>query len=128
MKRDWPTGTDAVHAGTPYHRPHNTLSPSIAQTATFTFRDTDTYASAVREQIEHLRKRTQDLPDEVLSRYKLDEKVVAEVLAAAPFWARPGLALPGVQHQLRPRDVVPGVELEADAAVGPDELEPQRAV
>ena len=34
------SSTDAVHAGTPYHRPHNTLSPSIAQTATFTFRDT----------------------------------------------------------------------------------------
>ena len=39
-----------------------------------------------------------------------------------------GLALPGVQHELRPRDVVPGVELEPDAPVGTDELEPQRAV
>ncbi|MDA0137103.1 MFS transporter [Solirubrobacter deserti] len=37
-----------------------------------------------------------------------------------------GLALP--KHQLRPRDVVPGVELEADPPVGPDGLEAQRAV
>jgi cystathionine gamma-synthase len=29
-----------VHAGTPHHRAHNTLAPGIAQTATFTFRDT----------------------------------------------------------------------------------------
>lgn len=34
------TSTDAVHAGCPHTRPHNTLAPSIAQTATFTFRDT----------------------------------------------------------------------------------------
>jgi cystathionine gamma-synthase len=34
------TSTEAVHAGTPHHRPHNTLAPGIAQTATFTFRDT----------------------------------------------------------------------------------------
>jgi cystathionine gamma-synthase len=33
------TSTEAVHAGTPHHRPHNTLAPGIAQTATFTFRD-----------------------------------------------------------------------------------------
>ena len=32
--------TDAVHAGTHRERPHHTLAPSIAQTATFTFRDT----------------------------------------------------------------------------------------
>lgn len=33
------SSTEAVHAGVPLHRPHNTLSPGIAQTATFTFRD-----------------------------------------------------------------------------------------
>jgi cystathionine gamma-synthase len=33
------TSTEAVHAGTPHHRPHHTLAPGIAQTATFTFRD-----------------------------------------------------------------------------------------
>ncbi|APR83206.1 Cystathionine gamma-synthase [Minicystis rosea] len=33
-------GTAAVHAGTPEARPSHTLAPSIAQTATFTFRDT----------------------------------------------------------------------------------------
>jgi cystathionine gamma-synthase len=34
------TSTEAVHAGTPHHRPHHTLAPGIAQTATYTFRDT----------------------------------------------------------------------------------------
>ena len=34
------TSTDAVHAGCALHRPHHTLAPGIAQTATFTFRDT----------------------------------------------------------------------------------------
>jgi cystathionine gamma-synthase len=34
------TSTDAVHAGTSTKRPHHTLAPSIAQTATFTFTDT----------------------------------------------------------------------------------------
>ncbi len=34
------SSTEAVHAGTPHHRAHNTLAPGIAQTATFTFRDT----------------------------------------------------------------------------------------
>jgi cystathionine gamma-synthase len=33
--------TDVVHAGIPRHRSHHTLAPSIAQTATFTFRDTE---------------------------------------------------------------------------------------
>jgi cystathionine gamma-synthase len=33
------SSTDAVHAGTPHQRPHNTLTPSVAHTATFTFRD-----------------------------------------------------------------------------------------
>jgi cystathionine gamma-synthase len=33
-------GTDAVHAGTPQARPGHTLAPAIAQTATYTFRDT----------------------------------------------------------------------------------------
>lgn len=39
--RDKPSSssTEAVHAGTPYQRPHNTLTPSVAHTATFTFRD-----------------------------------------------------------------------------------------
>jgi cystathionine gamma-synthase len=35
-----PNGTAAVHAGTPEERPAHTLTPAIAQTATFTFRDT----------------------------------------------------------------------------------------
>jgi cystathionine gamma-synthase len=41
-ERDKPSSssTEAVHAGCALHRPHNTLAPSIAQTATFTFRDT----------------------------------------------------------------------------------------
>ena len=34
------SGTAAVHAGTPDVRPGHTLTPSIAQTATYTFRDT----------------------------------------------------------------------------------------
>lgn len=34
------TSTQAVHAGVALQRSHNTLAPSIAQTATFTFRDT----------------------------------------------------------------------------------------
>jgi cystathionine gamma-synthase len=34
------SSTDAVHAGADAHRPHHTLTPSIAQTATFTFEDT----------------------------------------------------------------------------------------
>lgn len=33
------SSTEAVHAGTPHQRPHNTLTPSVAHTATFTFRD-----------------------------------------------------------------------------------------
>jgi len=33
------SSTEAVHAGTPYQRSHNTLTPSVAHTATFTFRD-----------------------------------------------------------------------------------------
>jgi cystathionine gamma-synthase len=35
-----PNGTAAVHAGTPRARPGHTLAPAIAQTATFSFRDT----------------------------------------------------------------------------------------
>lgn len=34
------SSTEAVHAGCVLHRPHNTLAPGIAQTATFTFRNT----------------------------------------------------------------------------------------
>jgi cystathionine gamma-synthase len=34
------TSTEAVHAGCPEHRPHHTLAPGVAQTATYTFRDT----------------------------------------------------------------------------------------
>jgi cystathionine gamma-synthase len=34
------SSTEAVHAGSPHHRPHDTLTPSIALTATYTFRDT----------------------------------------------------------------------------------------
>lgn len=32
--------TDAVQAGIPHHRPHNALAPGVAQTATYTFKDT----------------------------------------------------------------------------------------
>ena len=39
MKRG-ATSTDAVHAGAETERPHHTLTPGIAQTATFTFDDT----------------------------------------------------------------------------------------
>lgn len=39
-ERALPNSTDAVHAGTPHVRPHHTLTPSIAQTATYTFSDT----------------------------------------------------------------------------------------
>lgn len=35
-----PNGTATVHAGTPETRPGHTLTPAIAQTATYTFRDT----------------------------------------------------------------------------------------
>jgi cystathionine gamma-synthase len=34
------SSTEAVHAGSPHHRPHDTLTPSIALTSTYTFRDT----------------------------------------------------------------------------------------
>lgn len=34
------SSTEAVHAGADPHRPHHTLTPSIAQTATYTFEDT----------------------------------------------------------------------------------------
>ncbi len=42
MNKDKPssTSTDAVHAGCALNRPHHTLAPAIAQTATFTFKDT----------------------------------------------------------------------------------------
>jgi cystathionine gamma-synthase len=40
MKTDLPTSTDAVHAGVSRERPSHTLTPAIAQTATFTFADT----------------------------------------------------------------------------------------
>jgi cystathionine gamma-synthase len=36
-----PGGTEAVHAGVPRERPGHTLAPAVAQTATFTFRDSD---------------------------------------------------------------------------------------
>jgi len=42
------TSTDAVHAGTDSHRPHHTLTPSIAQTATYTFDDTADLARYMR--------------------------------------------------------------------------------
>ena len=41
MKTSKPaTSTQSVHAGTDCSRPHHTVAPSIAQTATFTFEDT----------------------------------------------------------------------------------------
>jgi cystathionine gamma-synthase len=39
-KKKLATSTDTVHAGVPRPRPHHTLAPSIAQTATYTFSDT----------------------------------------------------------------------------------------
>jgi cystathionine gamma-synthase len=39
-KKRGSSGTDAVHAGTRDKRAHHTLTPSIAQTATYTFADT----------------------------------------------------------------------------------------
>lgn len=40
MKTDLPTSTDAVHAGVYRERPYHTLTPAIAQTATYTFANT----------------------------------------------------------------------------------------
>ncbi len=40
MKTSLPSGTDAIHAGTPDDRPSHTLAPAVAQTATYTFSDT----------------------------------------------------------------------------------------
>ena len=42
------TSTDAVHGGEPRHRVGHTLAPSIAQTATFTFRDSKDLAQYMR--------------------------------------------------------------------------------
>ncbi|HVU05127.1 MAG TPA: aminotransferase class I/II-fold pyridoxal phosphate-dependent enzyme [Polyangiaceae bacterium] len=39
-KKKLASSTDAVHAGVPHPRPHHTLAPSIAQTATYTFTNT----------------------------------------------------------------------------------------
>ncbi len=39
-ERKGASSTDAVHAGALAHRPHHALTPSIAQTATYTFKDT----------------------------------------------------------------------------------------
>ncbi len=41
MKPPLPTSTDAVHAGVRFERPDHTLAPSIAQTATYTFADSN---------------------------------------------------------------------------------------
>ncbi|MDI3289476.1 aminotransferase class I/II-fold pyridoxal phosphate-dependent enzyme [Polyangium sp. 15x6] len=41
MKTALPTSTDSVHAGERVDRPHHTLAPSIALTATYTFADSD---------------------------------------------------------------------------------------
>jgi cystathionine gamma-synthase len=41
-------GTGAVHAGVPRVRPHHTLGPSVAQTATYTFEDTATLERYMR--------------------------------------------------------------------------------
>ncbi len=43
-----PTSTDAVHAGIVRARSHHTLTPSIAQTATYTFEDTATLERYMR--------------------------------------------------------------------------------
>lgn len=42
------TSTDSVHMGVPRLRPHNTLGPSIAQTATYTFQDTQALVQYMR--------------------------------------------------------------------------------
>ena len=39
-KKPFADSTDSVHAGQPSPRPHNTLAPAIAQTATYTFSST----------------------------------------------------------------------------------------
>lgn len=41
MKTGFPTSTDAVHAGVRDERPDHTLTAAVAQTATYTFRDSD---------------------------------------------------------------------------------------
>lgn len=56
------TSTEAVHAGTLTRRPHHTLAPSIAQTATFTFDDT---ADLVR----YMQGRDEDPDREEYGRY-----------------------------------------------------------
>jgi cystathionine gamma-synthase len=40
QNKNFASSTDSVHAGVPRPRAHNTLAPSIAQTATYTFSDT----------------------------------------------------------------------------------------
>jgi cystathionine gamma-synthase len=39
--RSLPSSTEVVHAGVPHVRPHYSLAPAIAQTATYTFADTE---------------------------------------------------------------------------------------
>ena len=39
-KKPFQSSTASVHAGQPSPRPHNTLAPAIAQTATYTFSST----------------------------------------------------------------------------------------
>ena len=56
------SSTDAVHAGTQTNRPHHTLAPSIAQTATFTFDDT-------QDLIRYMEGRDEDPDREEYGRY-----------------------------------------------------------
>jgi cystathionine gamma-synthase len=56
------TSTDAVHAGTEQHRSHHTLTPSIAQTATYTFTDTN-------DLVRYMRGEDQDPDREEYGRY-----------------------------------------------------------
>ncbi len=56
------TSTESVHAGTEQRRPHNTLAPGIAQTATFTFQSTS-------DLVQYMRGEDQDPDREEYGRY-----------------------------------------------------------
>jgi cystathionine gamma-synthase len=54
--------TDSVHAGVATNRPHHTLAPAIAQTATFTFKDT-------ADLVQYMRGQDEDADREEYGRY-----------------------------------------------------------
>jgi cystathionine gamma-synthase len=90
------TSTDAVHAGTPHHRPHNTLAPGIAQTATYTFRD-----SADLER--YMRGQDPDIDREEYGRYGNPTVRELETRVAALESADDALALPVAWPRSPPR-------------------------